>query len=211
MMRLARATLLALVALVAPLVPAVGLPGPDPADSPKRFEIFVRELEDDHEVYEDLAFSGSRGWDFGDRAAYACAWVEFVSEDSVQFRIDFELVVGRDYKPGTLEINDRNGVEEKPDGQTRCGDGDGPGANLRHDGSPFVEGGAGWDVFKHKALLTSYRLPAVSNDNDEAFWSVGDQHREAYLWYGEGGEDPVPVLRAYVRPVGGHVTVVATG
>jgi len=209
MKRIIWPTVAAVLIIAAPVVPAPGIPGPDPDDAPKRFEIFVRELEDDHEVYEDLGFSRSNGWDFGDRAAYACAWVEFVSDGKVQFRIDFELVVGRDYKPGSLEINDRNGFEEKPDGQTRCGDGDGPGANLRHDGSPFVEGGARWDVYKHKQLLVSYRLPAVSNDNEETFWSVGDQHREAYLWYGEEGGDPVPVMRAFIKPVAGHVSVVA--
>jgi hypothetical protein len=211
MKRIALACVVAALAIGAPLAPVVGLPGPDPSDAPKRFEIFVRELEDDHEVYESLSFSRSKGWDFGDRAAYACAWVEYVSKGNVQFRIDFELVVGPDYEPGSLEINDRDGVEEKPDGQTRCGDGDGPGANLQFDGSTFVPGGAGWDVHKRDQLLVTYRLPAVSNDNDESFWSVGDQKREAYLWYGEGGRDPVPVLRAFVRPVGAHVSVVADG
>jgi hypothetical protein len=204
-------TILALVIVVLafPFVaaPVAGLPGPDPADSPNRFEIFLREIEDDRETYESLVFSSSKGWDFGDRAAYSCAWVEYVSGGKVQFRVDFELVIGPDYRPGSLEVNDRNGVEEKPDGQTRCGDGDGPGANLRHDGSPFVEGGARFDVFKRHRKLTSFRLPAVSDVNDESFWSVGDQHREAYLWYGEEGEDPVPVLRAFVKPVAAHVTV----
>ena len=189
-----------------PALPASGVPGPDPADGRNWFEIFVRETGDDREMYEVLRFREGPGWDFGDRYAYACAWVEFIEAGAVEFRIDFELVVGPHYRPGSLEINDRYGAEGE-DGRLRCGNGGGSGADLRHDGSSFVPGGATFVIRKGGDRLVRYRLPKVSDVNDESFWSIGNQRREAYLWYGEEGEDPVPVLRALIKPVGANVSV----
>lgn len=188
--------------------PASGLPGIDPASAPTRFQIFVRDLRD-REIYERLDFSRTSGWDFGDRAAYSCAWVEYVSGGHVQFRVDFELVIGSEYRAGSLEVNDKNGIEEHPDGRTPCGDGVGFGPNLLQDGSAFVPGGATFALSKNGVWLTSFTLPAVSAANDESLWSVGNEPGEAYLWRSEPGEAPVPVLRATVKAVASGVSVSA--
>lgn len=192
-----------------PALPASSVPGPDPNDGHGFFELFLRELRDDRETYEVLRFQENPGWDFGDRYGYACAWVEFIRGGNVLFRIDFEVVVGRDYEPGSLQLNDRYGQEGR-EGQARCGDGQ-SGANLRHDGSSFVPGGATYIVRRGDKQLVRYRFPNVAEVNDESFWSIGDQGRETYLWYGEEGEDPVPVLRALIDPVAANVSVDRVG
>ncbi len=206
MKRYVIAAVAALLLLAGLSTPASGLPGIDPSSAPTRFQIFVRDLHD-REVYERLNFSRSNGWDFGDRTAYSCAWVEYVSGGQIQFRVDFELVIGAEYQAGSLEINDRNGLEERPDARTSCGDGVGLGPNLRHDGSTFVPGGATFVLSKNGVWLTTYTLPGVSAENDESLWSVGDEPGEAYLWRSEPGEDPAPVLRATVKAVAGGVSV----
>ncbi|MGH2635952.1 MAG: hypothetical protein ACRDHU_07405 [Actinomycetota bacterium] len=209
MRRLIGTTVAAVFAFAIPTLPASSIPGPDPNDSHNFFEIFLREITDDRETYEVLRFQEGPGWDFGDRYGYACAWAEFIRGGAVQFRIDFEIVVGPHYEPGSLQINDRYGREGR-EGQARCGDGQ-SGANLRHDGSSFVPGGATFIVRKGNDQLARYRFPKIAEVNDESFWSIGDQKREAYLWYGEEGEDPVPVLRALVKPVAANVSVEQVG
>jgi hypothetical protein len=47
--------------------------------------------------------------------------------------VHYELLLGDGYVPGDLEINDRFGQENHPDGATFCGDGQGPGATLQYD------------------------------------------------------------------------------
>lgn len=48
------------------------------------------------------------GWDFGDRAAYSCAWVEYFQGTDEKFEVHFDAV--SDY-PNFVEINDRWGRE----------------------------------------------------------------------------------------------------
>jgi hypothetical protein len=183
------------------------LPGIDPANAPARFQIFVRDLRD-RVIYERLDFSRSNGWDFGDRAAYSCAWVEYVSGGQVQFRVDFELVIGSEYRAGSLELNDKNGIEEHPDGRTPCGDGVGFGPNLRADGSAFVPGsGATFALAKGGLPLATLTLPAMSATNDESSWSVGNDPGEAYLWRVEPGEAPVPIVRATLTALASGVSL----
>lgn len=186
---------------------ASALPGIDPGNAPSRFQVFVRDLRD-RVIYERLDFARSNGWDFGDRTAYSCAWVEYVSGGQIQFRIDFELVIGSEYRAGTLELNDKNGIEEHPDGRTPCGDGVGFGPNLRQDGSVFVPGsGATFSLTRNGSSLTTFTLPAVSAANDESFWSPGNDAGEAYLWHVEAGEEPAPILRATVTAVASGVAL----
>ena len=206
MKRRATAVIAATLLLAGIATQASALSGIDPANAPSRFQIFVRDLGD-REIYERLDFSRSNGWDFGDRVAYSCAWVEFVSARQIQFRVDFELVIGSEYRAGSLEVNDKNGLEEHRDGLTPCGDGVGVGPNLLHDGSAFVPGGATFVLSKNGATLTSFTLPAVSATNDESQWSVGNDLGEAYLWQVEPGETPTPILRATVTPLASGVSM----
>jgi hypothetical protein len=186
--------------LVGLAAPARALPGIDPPSAANRFEIFVRDLQA-HEMFERLAFLRSNGWDFGDRTGYACAWVEYQVGGQIQFRMDFQLVVGDEYQPGSLQINDRNGLEG-PDGAVPCGSSSGRSRSLQSDGSAFVpNSGATFTIARSGALLTSYSLPAVSATNPESFWSPGNDPGEAYLWRVEPGETPTPVLRATVTPI----------
>ncbi len=70
-----------------------------------------------------------------------------------------------------------------------------------------MAGGATFDLSRNGVWLTSFTLPAVSAANDDSFWSVGNEPGEAYLWYSEPGDDPVPVLRATVEAVASGVSV----
>jgi hypothetical protein len=204
------AVLLALTSLLVGLAaPAQALPGIDPPSAANRFEIFLRDLQA-HEMFERLAFQRSDGWDFGDRTGYACAWVEYQTGGRIQFRIDFQLVVGSEYQAGSLQINDRNGLEGR-DGAVPCGSTSSRTNNLQADGSAFVpNSGVTFTVASNGSVLTTYTLPAVSATSNESFWSPGNDPGEAYLWRAEPGETPTPVLRATVTPVATGVTLAAT-
>ncbi len=194
--------------LVGLAAPAQALPGIDPANAPSRFNILVRNLRA-HENYELLAFSRANGWDFGDRTGYACAWVEYQVAGRIQFRVDFQLVVGDEYQAGSLQINDRGGLEG-PDGAAPCGSSSSRTGNLQSDGSAFVpNSGVTFTIARSGAVLTSLSLPAVSATSDESFWSPGNDLGEAYLWRAEPGEAPTPILRATVTPIATGVALVA--
>jgi hypothetical protein len=194
--------------LVGFAAPAQAIPGIDPPSAANRFEIFVRDLQA-HEMFERLTFLRSNGWDFGDRTGYACAWVEYQVGGRIQFRMDFQLVVGDEYEAGSLQINDRNGLEGR-DGAVPCGSSSSRGNNLQSDGSAFIpNSGATFTLARDGAVLTSYSLPAVSATSDESLWSPGNEPGEAYLWRVEPGETPTPILRATVTPIATGVSLIA--
>jgi hypothetical protein len=142
--------------------PAPALQGPSDSND---FEIFLRELpgnapgSDEYFRDEFNGKIGGTGWSFGDRAAYACAFIEHYTNNIRDFEIHYEVIIGDGYQAGDLEINDRSGLENRPDGSTFCGDGEGPGASLRYNeavmGDHFPHG----DFFQAERMsdLIAYR------------------------------------------------------
>ncbi|HEY7661442.1 MAG TPA: hypothetical protein VIC58_12690 [Actinomycetota bacterium] len=203
----------AVLALAIATTPATGVPGPDPQNAPNDFQIFITGTHlGETEMFEELNFSRANGWDFGDREAYRCAYVEYIVGGQIQFEISFERLAVPGHEGNYIVINDKDGWESGeggfPDSSDNCGMP--PGAGPRsHDGSPMVPGGASFTVHKGGAPLVTYNLPATTAVNAESFWSVGDEPGEAYLWYVEEGEADDAVLRALIIPVAEDVTLSA--
>src|SRR4249919_1702153 len=109
---------------------AFAQPGPDPDVG--SFDIFTRELPAGQD-YDRTHFDTSQGWDWGLRAAYSCAYVEFFQGGNLAFEVHYEMV--KDY-PTEIQINDTAAAHERVDGSLGpCGDGIGPEASITHDGT----------------------------------------------------------------------------
>jgi uncharacterized protein (TIGR03437 family) len=199
---------------------ALAEPGPDP--DVNSFDIFTRELPRiGGTEYDRTHFDTALGWDWGVRAAYSCAYVEFIQGGQILFEVHYEMVAGY---PTSIEINDNAGAGEPVDGTVgSCGDGIGPEASITHDGT---------DHFPHGTTLEFSRddQPLVTLDyNDDmcaqGYWTPGDQAGEAWLWWDEDGPqdtmpgmhdcgggpgEPVSVVRAFVQNVAPGVTVCTT-
>lgn len=191
-----RRTLLLLAALILLATPALAIPGKDPVDSNTFFEISV--VEDvahanppplPADTYEVERFQEGQGWDFGDRYAYQCAWVEFFQGTNERFEVHYEL--RKDY-PFDLKIGDRNGVEIEGGGeQTRgdCGTGIDFGAVPTHDGTDhfphMIHPGDGITFYQDGEQFQYLDLsrPACS----KSYWVPGDEPGEAWLWWDEDG------------------------
>ena len=191
------------------------------------FAIFVNEVEGaplPKDTYATTRFEIDDGWDFGDRASYSCAWVEFFDNADELFEVHYELVT--DY-PVPAQINDKFGAESEGTGvaDSQCGDGvsdvDVP---VLHDNS---------DHFPHGTALTFYRNAQkiaeidyrLNDDNmcDKGYWTPGNQPGEAWLWWDEdgpaehapgmaldcggGGGEPVAVVRATARHLSAGIGV----
>lgn len=216
MKRLMRVVFPALVAVIMSAQPAGGMPGPE-SNPPTFFDINVNEILEaplPHDMYSSTRFLTADGWDFGDRSAYSCAWVEFFQGGAELFEVHYEMVA--DY-PVPIEINDRNG-EEAPDPEiaSLCGDGSGAGANITHDGSDHFPHGTSLDFFLGGVQMATidYGLKEPG-DCDKGYWTPGDEAGESWLWWDEDGpEDLMPghpldcgggpgepevVVRAYVK------------
>lgn len=198
-----------LAILLSAVAPASGLPRREPNSPDFTISIKGRPLL---ESFQDTTkFKTSRGWDFGDRSAYSCAWAQFFEGSKRLFEIHYEVV--RDGYDFPIQINDRNGAEA-PDGtiEARCGDGVGPGPSARWDGSDhFPHGTALKFRYRGKKIATvGYRRPECS----KTYWTPGNQPGEAWLWWDQDGPtsdghhslmcaggpaDPVPVVRAYTK------------
>jgi hypothetical protein len=199
---------------------ALAEPGPDPEVG--SFDIFTRELPRiGGTEYDRTHFDSARGWDWGLRAAYSCAYVEFIQGGNILFEVHYEMVAGY---PKSIEINDNAAADEPVDGSLgTCGDGIGPEANVTHDGT---------DHFPHGTTLEFSRdgQPLVTLDyNDDmcaqGYWTPGDEAGEAWLWWDEDGPqdtmpgmhdcgggpgEPVSVVRAFVQNVAPGVSVCTT-
>lgn len=189
----------------------VALAGPGPDPDVGSFDIFTRELpRNGGTEYDRTHFDASQGWDWGLRAAYSCAYVEFFSAGELAFEIHYEMVPGY---PKDIEINDNASAGEPVNGTVgNCGDNIGPGASMPFDGS---------DHFPHGTAFTFYRdgQPIAGLDyHDEmctkGYWTPGDEPGEAWLWWDEDGPqstmpdmedcnggpgEPIAVVRAYVQ------------
>lgn len=198
----------ALLTLAVVPSPAAAIPGPDPADAPPEFSIVVYGTHaGETEIFDMLDFSRADGWDFGDREAYRCAFVEYIVNDEVQFTLTFDRLTIPGHDAGYITISDRHGMELEGNAP-ECGYvEDGSGIGQTWDGSPFVPGGASFTVYKDTVPLVVYALPGVSPVNVETFWSVGDEPGEAYMWYVEEGEANDAVVRFTITPIAPGVSL----
>lgn len=189
---------------------AFAQPGPDPDVGP--FDIIVKEaIGPDSQTYNLTHFDTTRDWDWGLRAAYTCAYVEFFSDGQLMFEVHYELL--KDY-PTPVQILDNAGSGQPVNGTLGdCGDGISPEASMSFDGS---------DHFPHGTALNFYRdaQPLTTLDYHSAdmcangYWTPGDEPGEAWLWWDQDGPqstmpdmedcnggpgEPLPVVRAYVQ------------
>ena len=215
-----RRALVAVIGLLLALDVGVAraIPGPDPNNGQT---FFTLETDVGEGVKDVTRFEKSAGWDFGDRSAYRCAWVEFFQAGTKLFEVEYHAV--SDYPGDTIRINDRYGTEA-PDGSidNQCWDGDNSGSFV-HDGS---------DHFPHSTSLVFYTdrdgdgqiTPTpfeetgrvdYSNQCTKFYWTPGDHAAEAWLWWdqdgpadklmhgdglcGGGPKEPVAIERARVR------------
>ncbi len=195
-------------------------PGPEPGS--RDFDIFVDTVTKDGSPktqYDITYFDTALGWDFGDRAAYSCAWVEFYSAGVEQFEVHYELTPY--IAPPILEIEDHYGIEVHPDSLIGplCGDGIGPATSMPWDGTDHFPHGTQLDFFLDGQPLVTldYHREMCSR----GYWTPGDEPGEAWLWWDQDGPQsmmpgmddctggpgaPVPVMRAYVKNAGAGVT-----
>jgi hypothetical protein len=162
---------------------AQAIPGPDPNDGDDSFEIFITPSAD--QAPDRTIFSEANGWDFGDRAAYSCAYIEFFRSDSTLFEITYKAV--SDYE-GPLQINDKFG-QETVDGDSKatCWGSD-VAQTFVHDGS---------DHFPHSTSLvfndtaTGAEIARIDYPNQCAklYWTPGNEAGEAWLWWDEDGPE----------------------
>lgn len=220
---------------------AQAIPGPDPGDEHRSFEIAitVRDAPQNEpftvEATDTTVFTESGGWDFGDRVAYACSWVEFYQGGQELFEVAYHAV--GDY-PGLLRINDRHGLETEDDNGLPITDMclAGSGVSRRND---FRADGS--DHFPHGTDLVFRRdmdgegpgagdeIARINYDEDvcgNLYWTPGDDPGEAWLWWDEDGAsdmvehgdglcggghmEPVAVVRARARSLAPDVIACAT-
>lgn len=209
-----------LVALLGTLALSVGtaqaIPGPDPADEHPSFNL---EINAEHFLPKDITtFEESEGWDFGDRAGYRCAWVEFFQAGTELFEVSYHAV--SDYPGEHLEISDKYGDEAPdatisdecwspipiPEGRLS--------PDLLHDGSDHFPHGTSL-VFNDIATGAEIARIDYPNQCANLYWTPGDEAAEAWLWWDEDGpadkfehgdglcgggpEEPVAIVQARVR------------
>jgi hypothetical protein len=193
---------------------AQAIPGPDPIDGNDSFNL---EISIKGTGVKDVShFEESVGWDFGDRAAYRCAWVEFFQGGNLRFEVQYHAV--SDYSQGEIQINDRYGLEA-PDNtiDDQCW-GDDDRLTFVHDSS---------DHFPHSTSLvfndasTGAEIARIDYPNQctKLYWTPGVGAGEAWLWWDEDGPEdkldhgdglcgggpaePIALVQAKVR----HLTV----
>lgn len=188
-------TLLFVVLSLLLAAPAIAITGPSDSGN---FEIFLRELPSDDpnsdEYFRD-AFTGKgtsgTGWSFGDRLAYACAFIEHYTSNTLDFEVHYEVLIGAGYEAGDLEINDRFGAQQQ---QGPCGDGIGPGASLQYNEA--VHG----DHFPHGDFFATEQvsdLVAYRDADADGFVQADDEIRRVDYsngdpcdsWYWTPGRD----------------------
>jgi hypothetical protein len=193
---------------------AQAFPSPDPIDENDSFNL---EISSQGTGVKDVShFEESVGWDFGDRAGYRCAWVEFFEAGNQLFEVQYHAV--SDYSGGEIQINDRYGLEAPDDTiDDECW-GDDDGHTFVHDGS---------DHFPHSTSLvfndieTGTEVARIDYPNQctNLYWTPGIQAGEAWLWWDEdrpedkldhgdglcggGPAEPVALVQAKVR----HLTL----
>lgn len=220
---------------------AQAVPGPDPEDEHSSFEvtITVRDAPNNEpftvEATDTTVFLEPNGWDFGDRVAYGCAWIEFYQAGQELFEVAYHAV--GDY-PGLLRINDRYGLETEEDNDLPITDMclEGSGVSQRNE---FRADGS--DHFPHGTDLVFYRdmdgegastgdeIARINYDENlcgNLYWTPGNDPAEAWLWWDEDGAsdmtehgdglcggghmEPVAVVQARARSLGPGIIACAT-
>jgi hypothetical protein len=179
-----------LLALTGLLTLAVGtaqaIPGPDPRDGHSFFNIEITVSDHGVSATDVTSFKDRIGWDFGDRAAYRCAWVEFFRSGTRLFEVQYHAV--SDYHGELLEINDRYGLEaHDPMIEDKCWGGDNH-SNFVHDGSDHFPHGTSL-VFRDSATNKVIRRVDYPNQCAHLYWTPGNQAGEAWLWWDEDGPE----------------------
>jgi len=216
---------LAVALLLALPMVASALVGPEPGSAD--FKIIFKELSGGP-FYDQMEFDTAQGWDFGDREAYRCTFVEFVVDGVVTHRIEFEQAFDYPEPPG-FQINDKGGEEH--------GDGDNPPRPADSDPCGTDEGGgiarnrwvpSGEDHFPHydhhnttaavTLFLDGEPIQTLDLNRDECargYWTPGDEPGEVVLWWDAdfpennghhaldcngGGAEPIAAARGFIIP-----------
>ena len=79
-------------------------------------------------------FNLADGWDFGERAAYRCAWIEYFQGSNEKFEVSY---YGVSNYTGSFQINDKFGAQLAENTKPACWAGVSAdnGATFVHDGS----------------------------------------------------------------------------
>lgn len=200
-----RLPLLAALIVLVPLT-ANAVPGPEPGSQP--FQINFKNLDEGTNV-DTIDFHTDTGWDFGDRGAYRCAWVEHYTDGALDFVVAFDRVAGADY----MLVNDSGGAESS----NECASSD--------NGQSVFDAS---DHFPHGTEITFSRngvpIDGINLDRgcSSGYYSPGDEPGEAWLWWDPDGpqetemglgncnggpEEPVAVVRIHAVSLAGGVSV----
>jgi hypothetical protein len=157
-------------------------------------------------------FSLADGWDFGDRAAYTCAWLEYFQGQNEKFEVSILTV--SDY-PNFTEVNDKYGDELRDDDPVagypnlkdfcRIENDLTPVTNPKtgvtkmeffHDGTDhfphMIHAGDGIYFYQNGLpMLDAQGDPVVldlaQTDCQKLYFTPGDEPGEAWLWWDEDG------------------------
>ena len=213
--------LLSAVALVLVTSPALAIPNDDSSgpegvvsNGGTYFELFVEE-DMNHapippapkDVYDTERFYLADGWDFGDRYAYQCGWVEWFQGQNERFEVHYEMRLDYAQVVGSVQLLDRYGIEneqgESIQPNVLCGLGvstpggiQGKGGVPTHDGTDhfphMIHAGDGIVFYEDGEPLLDAQGDPVFLDLTEAecskaYYTPGDEPGEAWLWWDEDG------------------------
>lgn len=216
-----RKALLSLLVLVAFATPALAVPnddttGPEGVGSSGQSFFLITESVGNgaslttstiKETATDR-FELADGWDFGDRSAYSCAWVEYFQGSNEKFELTYHAVSNY---PGALQINDKFGDElEGPAGElasvkTLCWENDATivvdskgntKATFLADGTDhfphMIHPGDGLYFYQDGAPMLDPQGDPVFIDLQQPdcaklYWVPGDDPGEVWLWWDEDG------------------------
>ncbi|MGH2375827.1 MAG: hypothetical protein ACRDIC_20440 [bacterium] len=196
---------------------AVAVPGLDPAPRDPVKIMFQQKLGDGVRfTFDSVPFvPANPGWDFGDREAYSCAFMEYMdTTPSVLAYVEFERIDGLTQPNGSPYVI----VIDKGDGpETSDGNPPGPGAlqtgaacgTVGHGGAVFD----GSDHFPHFTTMhpgglhfldaaTGVEFAALSltrGECNKAYYSPGNEAGEAILWCHRSPDHPRPEDRSRGR------------
>ena len=201
--------------------PTLAVRGPEPG-SPDFFLIFTN--LDTRERLNVLSFDTATGWDFGDRAAYKCAWTEhFTNGNGLDFYVAFTRMAEAPY----MQVNDKYGAEAAnecvhPDTGEIVPRSE---VNITLQGEDhlphLVHEGDGFTFFRNGQQFEYLDL-AVGQCAD-SYWVPGDEAGEAILWWdpdgptsshqegvndlpcGGGPQEPFATIHAQVVPVASNL------
>lgn len=203
-----RRILLAVAAVLVLTASTVALPGPEVDLSQLEITFTARDPALVSPVEKQRTYyARNQGWDFGDRSAYRCAWVEFYSNPTDHaagdelFEVEFHAI--SDYAVqvpgGNVEITDSGGLEA-PDAtiHAECWGADDAGTFTADASDHFPHG---VDIVFYADENSDGRIDQVAADElariayteptqpvcGRLYWTDGDEPGEAWLWWDEDG------------------------